>query len=53
MDVESCVVRIPNGEVFSEFQSLITELSSVDRLDLQQMFRSLLEKDVERLLSTY
>lgn len=53
VDAESCMVKIPNGEVFSEFQTLITELSGVDRLDLQQMFQYLLNKDMDSFLSIY
>lgn len=53
VDAESCVVRIPNGEVFSEFQTLIAELSGVDRLDLQSMFKYLLNKDMDGFLSIY
>ena len=53
VDAESCVVRIPNGEVLAEFQSLISELSGVDRLDLQRMFRCLLDKNMEEFLSIY
>ena len=53
IDADSCVVRIPNQEVLSEFQILITELSGVDRLDLQRMFHYLLNKDMESFLSVY
>lgn len=31
MDAETCVVKIPNGEVMSEFQTLIAELSGIER----------------------
>lgn len=53
MDADSCVVRIPNQEVMSEFQTLVAELSGVDRLDLQRMFQYLLEKDMDGFLSVY
>lgn len=53
MDADSCVVRIPNQEVMSEFQTLVAELSGVDRLDLQRMFQCLLEKDMAGFLSVY
>lgn len=53
MDADSCVVRIPNQEVMSEFQTLVAELSGVDRLDLQRMFQCLLEKDMDGFLSVY
>lgn len=53
VDAESCVVKIPNGEVLSEFQTLITELSGVDRLDLLRMFQYLVNKDMEKFLTVY
>lgn len=53
VDAETCVVKIPNGEVFSEFQTLIAEISGVNRLDLQRMFRCLLNKDMDGFLSIY
>lgn len=53
VDAESCVVKIPNGEVLSEFQTLITELSGVDRLDLLRMFQFLMNKDMEHFLAVY
>lgn len=31
MDAETCVVKIPNGEVMSEFQTLIAGLSGIER----------------------
>ena len=53
VDAETCVVKIPNGEVMSEFQTLTAELSGIDRLDLQQMFSCLLNKDMEGFLRLY
>lgn len=53
VDSESCVVKIPNGEVMSEFQTLITELSGMDRLDLLRMFQYLMDKDMAHFLSIY
>lgn len=53
INADSCVVRIPNHEVLSEFQALVTELSGIDRLDLQRMFRYLLDQDMEGFLSIY
>ena len=53
VDAETCMVKIPNGEVMSEFQTLTAELSGIDRLDLQQMFGCLLNKDMEGFLRLY
>lgn len=53
VDADSCIVRIPNDEVLSEFQILITEMSGVDRLDLQRMFQYLLDKEMDKFLSIY
>lgn len=53
VDAERCVVKIPNGEVLSEFQTLISELAGVDRLDLLQMFQYLMNKDMDSFLSIY
>lgn len=53
IDADSYVVRIPNNEVLSEFQTLITEVSGVDRMDLQRMFQCLLSKDMSGFLSIY
>lgn len=53
LDAGSAVVRIPNEEVMSEFQTLVSELSGIDRLDLQQMFDALLKKDMNRFFSLY
>lgn len=53
IDAESCVVKIPNGEVLSEFQTLITELSGMDRLDLLRMFQYLMDKDMNKFLAIY
>lgn len=52
-DAETSVVKIPNGEVMSEFQTLIAEISGIERLDLQQMFTCLLNKDMETFLELY
>ena len=32
VDAETCIVKIPNGEVMSEFQTLIAEISGIERL---------------------
>lgn len=36
--------------MLSEFQILVTELSGVDRLDLQRMFQYLLDKDMDSIM---
>lgn len=53
VDAETCIVKIPNGEVMSEFQTLIAEISGIERLDLQQMFGCLLNRDMEMFLELY
>lgn len=53
VDAETSIVRIPNGEVMSEFQTLIAEMSGIERLDLQQMFACLMNKDMEGFLRLY
>lgn len=53
VDAETCIVKIPNGEVMSEFQTLIAEISGIERLDLQQMFACLLKRDMETFLELY
>lgn len=37
----------------SEFQAMVSELAGVDRLDLQGLFRCLLNKDMDGFLSLY
>lgn len=53
VDAETSIVKIPNGEVMSEFQTLIAELSGIERMDLQQLFVFLLNKDMEGFLRLY
>lgn len=53
VEADTYVVKIPNNEVLSEFQSLIAEQSGVDRMDLQQMFHHLLRGDMDSFLSIY
>ena len=40
-------VRIPNGEVKSEFLKIIASQTQIDELELTVMFKSLLEKDLD------
>ena len=53
VDVNTAVVKIPNEEVMSEFQVLISEIAGIEALDLRQMFQALLKKDMERFLKIY
>lgn len=53
VDENTAVVKIPNFEVMSEFQMLISEISGIEGLDLQQMFSYLLSKDMKRFLDLY
>ena len=46
-------VRIPNGEVRSEFASIIANQAHVQNEGLQEMFRSLLEQDMDAFMNTY
>jgi len=47
------MIKIPNGEVMSEFQLLIAEISGVDGLDLKQIFSCLLNRDMNGLFKLY
>ena len=47
------MVKIPNGEVLSEFQTLISEIAGMDRMDLCRMFDALLKKDMEEFFEIY
>lgn len=53
VDANTAVVKIPNEEVMSEFQVLISEIAGIEALDLRQMFDALLKKDMERILKIY
>lgn len=53
IDMKSCVVKIPNEEVMSEFLVLVSEIAGIDGLDLERMFSCLLSKDMEGFLSVY
>ncbi len=50
---ETAYVRIPNGEVRSEFQILVSELSGVEHLALTEMFDALLKKDMDTFMEIY
>jgi len=47
------MIKIPNGEVMSEFQLLIAEISGVDGLDLKQIFSCLLNRDMNGFFKLY
>lgn len=53
LDEKTAIVKIPNDEVMSEFQAMIAELSGVEELDLQEMFRHLLQKEMKEFLEIY
>lgn len=53
VDMKSCVVKIPNEEVMSEFLVLVSEISGIDGFDLERIFSCLLKKDMEGFLSVY
>jgi hypothetical protein len=46
-------VRIPNGEVKSEFQDIIAEMSNIQSSELAEMFEYLLAKDLDNFLAIY
>lgn len=46
-------VRIPNGEVRSEFVKIVADRARVSSQDLQKMFRYLLRKDIDSFVSVY
>ena len=46
-------VRIPNGEVRSEFIKIIADIAMVQSRDLFIMFHSLMKKDIEGFLKVY
>lgn len=53
VDAQTAVIKIPNGEVMSEFQLLLAEISGVDGLDLKQMFSCLLNRDMDGFFRLY
>lgn len=46
-------VRIPNGEVRSEFQKIIADRANVQSKDLQIMFQYLLKRDIDNFMEIY
>lgn len=53
IDGNSAVVKIPNDEVMSEFQVLITEISGINGQDLIRMFSCLMNKDMANFFMIY
>ena len=53
IDGNSAVVKIPNDEVMSEFQVLITEISGINGQDLIRMFSCLMNKDMADFFMIY
>lgn len=53
IDANTVLIKIPNDEVMSEFQILISEISGINGLDLQQMLACLLKKDMKRFFKLY
>lgn len=53
IDANTVLIKIPNDEVMSEFQILISEISGINGLDLQQMLACLLQKDMKRFFKLY
>ena len=53
IDATSAIVRIPNGEVRSEFQMLVTEIAGIEGQGLQEMFFCLLNKNIDRFIALY
>lgn len=53
IDSKAAVVRIPNDEVMTEFQILVSEIAGIEGMDLQQMFDALMKKDINRFFSLY
>lgn len=53
IDSKAAVVRIPNDEVMTEFQILVSEIAGIEGMDLQQMFDALMKKDLQRFFSLY
>lgn len=53
IDSKAAVVRIPNDEVMTEFQILVSEIAGIEGMDLQQMFDALIKKDMKRFFDLY
>ena len=53
VDNQTALIKVPNGEVLSEFQLLVAELSGIDGLDLRQMLSCLVRKDMVQFFGLY
>lgn len=53
LNANSAIVKIPNGEVMSEFQTIVSEMSGINGLDLEKMFDCLMKKDFENFFDIY
>lgn len=53
LDANCAVVKIPNKEVMTEFQTLVSELSGINNLDLNRMFEYLMTNDIEHFFQLY
>ncbi|MDR1688771.1 MAG: ATP-binding protein [Clostridiales bacterium] len=50
---KSAVVKIPNDEVMSEFQGMVASIAGIRGTDLEKMFESLVNKNMEKFLEIY
>ncbi len=53
IESEYVTVRIPNGEVKSEFQKIVAERANIQNDDLKEMFNCLLRMEMEGFLEIY
>jgi hypothetical protein len=53
IDQDLATIRIPNGEVRSEFIKIVASQAHVDSTDLTRMFRALTECDMDKFLLIY
>jgi hypothetical protein len=53
IDKQSLIVRIPNGEVKSEFVKTVADKMKLQSQDLIDMFQYLLKKDLEGFMKLY
>jgi hypothetical protein len=53
IDDRYMTVRIPNGEVRSEFLTIVSDMAHLQSAELTEMFRFLLAKDLDGFMSIY
>jgi hypothetical protein len=46
-------VRIPNGEVRAEFTAIVADMANLSSMELMEMFRYLIEKDMDGFMEIY